>query len=414
MLSEVSDPRKNKHYSIEEIVFGCISLFIFKCGSRNVYNNLLAHKKFRKNFKKLFRLNLPGPDTVAIVLKKIKEEDLEAIKHKMVHVLLEKRVFDKWRYTGKLLIAIDGSGIVSYDKKHCDYCLHKTYNKGKKNEKTVYYHNVLEAKLVTANGFSISIETVWIENDGKEYNKQDCEMKAFTRLAKKIKEHYPRTNICLCADGLYPNNTFFDICKGNKWDYIVALKDKSLKNLWKTIKSKNRELLLNSFNEHQKTIGQEIQWINNEHFNGHTHQWVQINETQTNSKGKTKKVKLAYLTNLPVGHDTAIGVCNSGRLRWKIEKQGFDQQKNHGYKICHKYCRNSYTGMKNYYQCCQIAHMINQLVELEKNFEAQYTPGKVTIKHLWFCLLAFMIMGHVSISQVNNLMVKETQIQYRT
>lgn len=413
MLNETIDPRKCGHYKMDEIIFGCISLFLFKCGSRNAYDNLISERKFRKNFKKLFRLNLPDPDTVAVVIKKIKEEDLETIKHKMVHLLLEKRVFDKWRYNGKLLIAIDGSGIVSYNKKHCDYCLHKTYNKGKKNEKTVYYHHVLEAKLVTANGFSISIDTIWIENDGKEYNKQDCEMKAFTRLAKKIKEDYPRINLCLCADGLYPNNTFFNICKKNKWSYIVTLKDKSLKNLWKNIKMKNRELLSNSFKEHQKTIEQKIQWINNEHFNGHTHQWLQINETQTNSKGKTIKVKLAYLTNLPVDHDTVINVCNSGRLRWKIEKQGFDQQKNHGYNICHKYCRKSYAGMKNYYQCCQIAHMINQMVELEKNFEAQYTPGKKTIKHLWLCLLAFMITGYVRSRQVEKEIQRKTPIQYR-
>lgn len=413
MLSEVSDPRKNKHYSIQEIVFGCISLFIFKCGSRNAYDNLITSRKFRKNFKKLFRLNLPDPDTVAIVLKQIKEEELETIKRKMAHVLLEKRVFDKWRYNGKLLIAIDGSGIFSYDKRHCNNCLHKTYNKGKKNEKTVYYHNVLEAKLVTANGFSISIETIWIENNGKEYNKQDCEMKAFIRLAKKIKEHFPRTNICLLADGLYPNNTFFDICENNKWDYIVTLKDKSLKNLWKNIKLKNRELMQNSFTEHKKLIDQDIQWINDELFNEHTHQWLQIKETQTNSKGKTKKVKLVYLTNLPVDHDTIIEVCNCGRLRWKIEKQGFDQQKNHGYNICHKYCRKSYLGMKNYYQCCQIAHMINQLVELEKNFDSNYKPGKITTKYLWFCLLSFMISGYVNTSQVNILINEKIQIEYR-
>jgi len=105
-------------------------------------------------------------------------------------------------------------------------------------------------------------------------------------------------------------------------------------------------------------------------------------------------------------------VCTSGRLRWKIEKQGFDQQKNHGYNICHKYCRNSYTGMKNFYQCCQIAHMINQLVELAKGFE-RYIPGKKTIKHLWKCLRAFMMFGKISKLKMEAVLTHKTNIQYR-
>jgi hypothetical protein len=49
------------------------------------------------------------------------------------------------------------------------------YREDRQFQKT-YFHSVLEARLVTPNGFSISIATEWIENpEGGEYDKQDCE-----------------------------------------------------------------------------------------------------------------------------------------------------------------------------------------------------------------------------------------------
>ena len=78
-----------------------------------------------------------------------------------------------------------------------------------KNGKTTYFHSVLEARLVTPNGFSISIATEWIENpEGGEYDKQDCEGKGFTRLAAKLKAVYPRMPIVILADGRYPYEGF--------------------------------------------------------------------------------------------------------------------------------------------------------------------------------------------------------------
>ena len=59
-------------------------------------------------------------------------------------------------------------------------------------------------------------------------------------------------------------------------------------------------------------------------------------------------------------------IGHAGRLRWKIENEGFNTQKNGDYQLEHKYCRKSYNGMKNYYTLLQLAHAINQLIEKGK------------------------------------------------
>ena len=71
------------------------------------------------------------------------------------------------------------------------------------NGKTLYYHNVLEAKLVTPNGFALSLMTEFIENPGENPTKQDCELKAFYRLAQRLKKQFPRLPILLTMDGLF-------------------------------------------------------------------------------------------------------------------------------------------------------------------------------------------------------------------
>ena len=70
-----------------------------------------------------------------------------------------------------------------------------------------------------------------MENDEKyrrmsdEKVKQDCERKAFVRLAKKIKQRFPRLPILLMADSLYATKTVMDVCRECKWEYLIRFKD---------------------------------------------------------------------------------------------------------------------------------------------------------------------------------------------
>ena len=54
-----------------------------------------------------------------------------------------------------------------------------------------------------------------------------------------------------------------------------------------------------------------------------------------------------------------------GRMRWKIENEGFNTQKRHGYSLEHLFSRN-YQALKNHYYLIQIGHMIAQVMEAWK------------------------------------------------
>ena len=59
--------------------------------------------------------------------------------------------------------------------------------------------------------------TEFIENTDPKADKQDCELKAFYRLAKRLKARVPRLPICLLMDGLFAGGPTFQLAKQYGW-----------------------------------------------------------------------------------------------------------------------------------------------------------------------------------------------------
>ena len=118
-----------------------------------------------------------------------------------------------------------------------------------------------------------------------------------------------------------------------------------------------------------------------------------------------------HLTDLCLERSIAVKVSQGGRLRWKIENEGFNTQKNTGYNLKHKYSRKSYRAAKNYYQCLQIGNDINQLVELSYHFK-ELLKGKMTLKHLWKCVIGFLTLGEIDNEELSRLAQLRTQIRF--
>lgn len=384
-LETVTDPRVRHDYTMTEILLGGVSMFLCKEGSRNAMNNDRGEAQFRTGFESLFGERLPHMDTVDDVLRKINNNELEELKATLVAKLIEKKVFNKFRLdNGAYRVAVDATGVMAVNEGHCDHCLTKT----SKNGVVSYFHNVLEAKLITPNGFALSLATEWIENKG-DYDKQDCELKAFGRLAWKLKKFFPRLPICLHADGLYTNKTFFDICAQHHWGFITTFKDGNLKSVWEEIEME----LLTSDQElrvEQKDVVYTYRWLNHIDYRGHQLAWVECIETR-----KDIVQRFVFVTSMPLKKSNIAQIAASGRLRFKIENEGFNTQKNLGYRLQHKYSRVSYNGMKNYVCLMQIAHMLNQLYELSSLAKPLLTK-KITIKYLWKRMLSALLEGAVS------------------
>ncbi len=99
----------------------------------------------------------------------------------------------------RYLIAIDGtlkwSGIVQ----HAEEMLQKH----EANGTTIYQVYGVEAVLVGPQGIAIPFPTEFCANSEEptEETKQDSELKAFRRVAKRLKALFPKLRLTLLADG---------------------------------------------------------------------------------------------------------------------------------------------------------------------------------------------------------------------
>lgn len=111
------------------------------------------------------------------------------------------KALDGGRVQGRLVVGIDGTGYLCFNSKHCEHCLTR-----KCGEKTLYYHQVLEAKILGPAQTAFSLGSEFIDNKdlaetaanaGEEKRKQDCELKAARRLLEGIRKEFPRLELCL-------------------------------------------------------------------------------------------------------------------------------------------------------------------------------------------------------------------------
>lgn len=118
-----------------------------------------------------------------------------------------------------------------------------------------------------------------------------------------------------------------------------------------------------------------------------------------------------YLSSLEMDCYSVLELTESGRLRWKIENEGFDIQKHHGYGLGHQFSRGSMLAMKNYYQLMQIAHMINQLFELS-SLLAEVRGSKESLAHIWLCLVGELRHEVLDVAVLAALLARRMRIRY--
>jgi hypothetical protein len=363
-LAKVADTRVQDRciYARAFLLVETLVLFLLKLGSRRQVRFELDSPEALENLNRLsgcHQETVAHGDTLDHFLGHVPPCALRWLRRVMVQRLIRMKALEHGRLFGHFLVVLDGTGQFYFRQRHCPHCLTKTVD-----GKVQYYHHVLEAKLVTPTGLALSIGSEFIENSDPQATKQDCELKAFYRLAGQLKRDFPQLLLCLCLDSLYAKGPVLDICRQNRWKFFITFKEGSLPAVWKEYQTL-LELCPQNRKRHTTAEGieQTFGWVEDLEYlddQGHPQRFhaFQCRESDGQQEGF-----FAWLTNFTVRPENVVALGNrGGRCRWKIENEGFNIQKNGGFNLEHAYGTGEWQ-IKNYYVLLQIAHMILQLIE---------------------------------------------------
>ena len=421
LFGNVCDPRHPAliTYPLSSVLATGVLMFLLRLGARRQVNLMLRQNgPSSAKFEALFCVETcPHGDTLDETYSRLNVAEVQAVVTGSVETLIRQKVLYPYRLRGRyFLVVIDGTGVLTFSERHCPHCLTVTHN-----QHTTYYHPLLEAKLVTRHGFVFSLLTEFIENPGQYPTKQDYELKAFYRLADRLKRRFPRLPLCLLLDGLFAGGPTFSICEKYGWKYIITLQEDDLRSVQEQFSG-----LLDTFPENhlrfrppdQYKTTQDFDWVNDIEYvdsenNAHTVSVIRCLETKPDATAELKTTRFKWITNFTVKIINVIELANQGgRLRWKIENEGFNVQKNGGYALEHAYTRHA-VAAKVFYLLLQLAHSLAQLIERGSLFRQAFPAGVGSAKNLAWRLLEAWRNAHLSAQQIDHMLSSRVQVRFR-
>jgi hypothetical protein len=420
LFQGVTDPRHPAYitYPLPALMATGVLMFLLRLGARRQVGNLLrGNGPSAAKYQILFDVaSCPHGDTLNYLYTRSDAAEVQEVVTRMTETLIRRKVLYRHRLLDQyFLIVVDGTGMLSFSERHCPYCMTRTHQ-----GYTFYYHPVLEAKLVTPTGLVFSLMTEFIENPRPNPTKQDCELKAFYRLAERLKQRFPRLPICLLLDGLFAGGPTFSICEKYHWKYLIVLQEHDLPFVneeFEFLSQLPPETHLVFHTGVQQEIQQDLRWVNHIAYvdskqNEHSLAVIQCLETKPDAHKQRETTRFKWITNFNVTASKVVALANQGgRLRWKIENEGFNVQKNGGYALEHVFSQDATAG-KIFYLLLQIAHLLSQLIAHGSLFRKAFPKGVGSAKNIAFRLLEAWRNLRLNAADVRQLLDTRVQIRF--
>ena len=374
-LSTLSDPRqakKIKHKLAVVLLFGLLC-FIFQMSSRRQANAQMSNACFRETLQSLFPEleSMPHADTLGRVLETLDADALPAAHLALIKRFIRGKKFQSYLIQNCHPIAIDGTQKLVRDGQ----CWAEEWLDRSGATWSQQYVYILEANLVFHNGMTLPLFTEFLSHaeGDTDTTKQDCELKAFKRLAIKIKQEFPELPLMILLDGLYASGPIFELCSEYGWDSMIVLKNKCLSSVWSQYHAlKNLNPI--SYQGTWRGCRQQISWVNAipYAFKGADGKqkvievnvvvceeaWEEVN--RDTAEIETKTSRHAWISGKPITTQNVHERCNLGaRFRWGIEVS-HQTEKRGGYCYEHLFSHN-WQALCGFHHLLRLAHLVHAI-----------------------------------------------------
>ena len=362
----ITDPRRanSVKHSIGMIILYTLLLFMFQFGSRNAIHKVLSRGHIRKTVGRALGIKMDAihGDTINNALSKLEPKEVERARDRIIKNITKDKLVKGKMPLGKVCIAIDGVQKCTRDNKNeTPEFLERDFKKGEGSSQQYIY--TVEVNMIFNDMTSIPIFTQFLTYDGNSNtSKQECELSAFPKVIKKIKQLFGK-DVVLLLDKLYANQNVIKLCIDNQMDYMIVLPTNKLLDINKDL---NKVTNQDDFKYDTLMVNnrfQELSYHNESKWKGLNINSIACYEKYYTTCQHTGEKLVQYsshkwITNIKVTDDNISDLANEiARKRWGIEESN-NTEKNRGYNYKHLFSHN-WNAIQSFHNLMRLAHAIN-------------------------------------------------------
>jgi hypothetical protein len=342
-LGEIPEHRsgKNVSYELEDAGLAAFSVFFMQCPSFLAYQRDMQRRKGHNNAQGLFGVErIPSDGQIRNLLDPVEPRYLEEVFWGIYADLeVDGYLEDYHGVDGTRLISLDGTQYFSSQKVHCDNC-----RVTEQEDETHYSHQVLLGVLCGAGQSQVVCLAPEFITPQDGHDKQDCEQQALKRWVKRNAGHFADGEVTILADDLHAHQPICELLRSKRMHFILTCKEESHPSLYEELELLTRVAGGISTRRVRQWNGQlHEEWV---------YQWAQ--HVPLRGDAKTQYVNwcaltifdtdtgdtlyhCAWITDHSLDKRRVVPVVRDGRSRWKVENEGINVLKNHGYHFEHNY-----------------------------------------------------------------------------
>jgi hypothetical protein len=373
-LSKIQDPREQNKctYSHTSLLLWALSPFFFRQKSKNSLSTTLADLPAYKRSSLLKYMDiegdtLPKRDCVDDYLSCLHCSEINNLLIEVFSWAKKNKVF--YNHSETLLLnnsfhlGVDGFWVHTYSTPHaknekgkniCPYCLARTHNKGKLEEKTYWVHAFVTFVLIFPGGVTLPIYVYPLRaaqvdvTVSDEKLKQECELQAAQKALPELKTKLGRILITFLGDSLYANEPMIRLLEHLFFDYLIVRQPETFKNLGKKCDEFDATAFYQKFyrdkeeievNE-DKLVCRYAKWFNHVAFGRESSTNVLRFEEMTRDQcgNVVKTFRTEWLSSQSINKRNWRSLMTRGRMRADHEDV-HNTLKNRGFAAKHDYAR---------------------------------------------------------------------------
>jgi hypothetical protein len=359
-LDQLPDPRRPDlcTYSGRHIWWQMLLTCLLRCGSRNAFDGDRNTGQLPENVVRLCeevwdeerlgtRRTVTCSGNATYHAARVPVAAVADIPVKMGRRLIHMRLLDRSRLFDRWwLIAVDGT----------------LQDRGRDTPAGEARHRyVLKAALIGPEDLVFPLMSEFMDLHDPVRDKEDCELKAFGRLATRLRTEFPRLPICLLLDGLYPVQSVFDICQANHWKFIATLREgrqpTAYEEAVQTMMMCPAQVFQGQREGEDGPVEQTLRWTHDIPFGSYEFPVLFSGEISP-----TAATLWVWVTNLFLSPERVYAIANQGgRGRNGIENL-FNVEKNGGFGLEHTFCAKRESS-QNFHLMMQVAVILWQLLD---------------------------------------------------